>query len=67
LNAIENVLNALEGAYMNSSIYFDFLSSLGGSISLLHVIDDGVRVKMKRSERLKRGEWIEDEDGPRDL
>jgi AbiU2 len=66
LSSIKDVLNALEAAYMNSHIYFDALSSLGGAISLLHVLDDGMRAKAKRSERLSRGEWSK-EDLPRDL
>lgn len=66
VGAIADVLDALEAAYMDSQICFGAVSSLGGAISLLHVLDDGVRAKAKRSERLSRGEWSE-EDLPRDL
>jgi hypothetical protein len=66
LGSIVNVLNALGAHYTNSETYFKLGVGAGGAVSLLYVIDEGVRAQAKRLERLPRGEMDED-DRHRDL
>jgi hypothetical protein len=61
LTSISKVLNAVEAAYMGSSTYFQAGNTLGGALSLLHVLDNGVKAQEKRRERLSRGEWSEED------
>jgi hypothetical protein len=61
LSAIDAVLNAVSGAYMDSETYFERPGHAGGALSLLYVIDDGVRAEAKRRDRLKQGKWSEDD------
>jgi HEPN superfamily AbiU2-like protein len=66
LCAIANVLNEVDGHYMDSSTHFIGGHSIGSAVSLLHVLDDRLRAKAARSERLLRGEFSE-QDYPRSL
>jgi hypothetical protein len=66
LSAIANVLNEVDEHYMDSSTHFIGGHSIGSAVSLLHVLDDGLRAKAARSERLLRGEFSE-QDYPRSL
>ncbi len=66
LSAIAAVLNAVDAHYTDSETRFDVSSSIGGAVSLLYVLDDGVRAQACRRERRLRGELSKD-DYPRDL
>jgi hypothetical protein len=66
LKAIADVLNKVEGQYGGSQTYFQGPPGIGTAVSLLHVLDGGLRSKKARAERLARGEFTE-EDYPRDL
>ena len=66
LAAIAKVLNYLDGHYMDSETYFGGGPGIGNGVSLLHVLDAGLRAERGRAERLERGEFTE-EDFPRDL
>lgn len=61
LKAICDVLNALESHYFQSETRFDLGGRLGGSISLLYVLDDGLRANEARQKRLEEGKPL-DED-----
>jgi hypothetical protein len=66
LAAIAKVLNYLDGHYMDSETYFGGGPGIRNGVSLLHVLDAGLRAERGRAERLERGEFTE-EDFPRDL
>ena len=55
LNAIENVMNAVARYYLSSETPFGFASPLGGALSLLEIIDDGLRFAAERQQRLEKG------------
>jgi hypothetical protein len=61
LRAVADVLNVIDAAYMDSETHFDVANSIGGAMSLLHVLDDGVRTQEQRRERLSRGEWSKED------
>jgi hypothetical protein len=67
LVALVNVLNAVEGHYMNASTYYDLGFSIGGAISLLYVIDDGLRAQEAREKRLLQGKPSDEDLAPRHL
>jgi len=68
LKAISDVLNAASIHYMHAEIGFSApIISLDGAVSLLYVLDDGLRAKKERLERLKTGKFRPDDHGPRDL
>jgi hypothetical protein len=57
ISAIEAVLNALANSYQNSELMFWNGFGASGAVSLLYVIDDGVKAEAERYERLKRGDF----------
>jgi hypothetical protein len=67
LKAIANVLNALDAHYMDSETAYGSSRPLHGAVSLLYVIDDGLRAEEARRIRRKNGEPFRDEYGPRDI
>jgi hypothetical protein len=66
LGALAAVLNYLDGYYRDSEIYFGGGPTTGNALTLLHVLDAGLKAKRARAERLERGEFSED-DYPPDL
>ncbi|MGZ8401654.1 MAG: AbiU2 domain-containing protein [Methyloceanibacter sp.] len=66
LFSIVNVLNALEAHYMSSTTYFKLGVGAGGAVSLIYILDDGIRADVERMERLRRGE-VHEADFARDL
>lgn len=67
LDAIAAVLNAINAHYFESETYFDGLSTNGGALSLLYVLDDGLRARDLRRQRLKEGKPPEGDLVTRDL
>ena len=67
LSAIVEVLNAVSLHYMNSSSFFDIHGYPGDVMSLLCIIDDGLRVEAERRDRLKRREVGLDDYSNRNL
>jgi hypothetical protein len=67
LAAIVAVLNKIEAVYLESTTFFDTPHYGDGALALLYVIDDGVRVKAERREKMKEGRWGEVDFRPRDL
>lgn len=67
LKCIADVLNAVERHYCNSETGYDLGDPLGGAISLLYVIDDGLRAEEARQKRLEEGRPLPDDFPARDL
>lgn len=55
LNAIEKVMNAVSGHYLASETPFGFARPLGGALSLLETIDNGLHFEAGRQKRLENG------------
>ncbi|MFZ0496334.1 MAG: hypothetical protein WBD78_12590 [Methylocella sp.] len=67
LGAIASVRNEVQAHYMDTYTPFEeSIGSLGNAVSLLYVLDDGLRAKARRMERRLRADFSE-EDSPRDL
>ena len=56
LAAIATTLNALEGHYHHSYTAYDYVSPIGGAVSLLYVLGIGGRARNDREKRLEAGE-----------
>ena len=67
LGSLVAVLNAVSNHYLNTASSFDAGDSAGGALSLLYVIDDGVRADTERRARHGRGEIDFDELRIREL
>lgn len=67
LDSIAEVLNAISAHHMDSTTAFGGVGNWNGAVSLLYVIDDGLRVARERQERLKAGEYSVDDYRARDL
>jgi hypothetical protein len=55
LAAIAAVLNAVSVQFTDAEVRFDVAMNVEGAVSLLYVIDDGLRVEAEREEELRRG------------
>jgi hypothetical protein len=68
LVAIAAVLNRVQKHFSDFQTIYDIDSNLhGGAIDLLYLLDDGIKTQGRRSERLERGEYIPEEDDPKDI
>jgi hypothetical protein len=68
LSAIAAVLNEVESAYMDAGTFFEGIpGEPGGALSLLYIIDDGVKVEVERKDRLTQGKWSKQDFALRDL
>jgi hypothetical protein len=67
IQAIVDVLNGVSTHYTESTTVFNIGGLHGGAGSLLYVLDDGIKARKERQERLKRGEIREGDFGPRNL
>lgn len=67
LSSISDVLNALSNHYMDSTTMFEGVGNVGGAVSLLYVIDDGLRAEEERNERRKAGDYRAADYQARDL
>jgi hypothetical protein len=61
LLSLTAVLNALCGHYSDSEIRFDIGGRIDGAVSLLYVLNDGVKVREARQKRLEEGKPTEDD------
>lgn len=61
LKALVNILNAVERHYCDSETVYDLGAPLGGAISLLYVLDDGLRVEDAKQKRLEEGKPVQDD------
>jgi hypothetical protein len=68
LQSLTETLNIVSQRYLNSTSRFDNGSSdMGGALSLLHVLHDGVQTKEARRARLESGNLDLSDMPPRDL
>jgi hypothetical protein len=67
LDSIAAVLNAVSGHYEDSETMFDIGEGSGGAVSLLYIIDDGLKAEADRQDRIRRGEYREEDFRKRDL
>jgi len=68
LHSISSVLNAISSHYFDSTTGFDMgAGSVNGAISLLYVIDDGLKAGKERDERVQSGNYSMDDIQGRDL
>lgn len=64
LQALRDVLNAIEVFYLKQSTGFDLAAVTDGAEELLYVLDDGVKARKAREERLQTGRLLpEDSEG----
>ena len=56
LKAITDTLHAVEDHYTGSETHFEGVHQAGGAVSLLYVIDEGIRAQAERKERRRRGD-----------
>lgn len=54
--ALAKILNAVSSHYLHSTTEFRSVSTHGGSVALLRIIDDGLERRAKRMADLERGE-----------
>jgi hypothetical protein len=67
LQALAETLNALAKHYLDSTTMFEFETGAGGALSLLYVIDDGIRADDERRSRLREGKVRPEDYRPREI
>jgi len=67
LDSIAEVLNAVSQQYTDSETIFDIGEAPEGALSLLYVIDDGLKAGAERKERMRSGKYRKGDFSPRDL
>ena len=68
LSSISDVMNAISRHYMDSTTMYEGLGGSGGNaVSLLYVLDDGLRAKEERRMRRKAGDYRKEDYQARDL
>lgn len=67
LRTLGEILDAVSSRYLGSTTYFDLETDAGGALSLLYVIDDGLKVEEAKRERLRQGRVEPDDYKPRDI
>jgi hypothetical protein len=59
IQALDAVLNGVAQHYLNSETVFDMQGTARGALSLLYVLDDGIKAGKARKVRKKTGETVE--------
>lgn len=67
LTSMADVLNAVSAHYLDSTTWFEGISTLGGAIALLYALDDSVRFHAERRERISNGDFRIEDYPKRDL
>jgi hypothetical protein len=67
LELIVEIMNLVSSHFLDSQTNFKVGVRAGGAVSLLYVIDDGVKADAARLERIKNGKATEDDFRNRDL
>lgn len=67
MEALEAVLNAIAEHYLNSTTSFNVGSSESGALSLLYILDEGIKAERFRKERIKAGKSIPGDWDRRDI
>lgn len=55
IKALDAVLNAISNHYLDSTTFFAPDGAPGGALSLLHILDDGIKAGHARRERMRNG------------
>jgi hypothetical protein len=67
LNLISEVLNTVTGFYTNSTTAFEGIGTSRGALTLLYVVDDGLKAQKVRQEKRKSGSTDPKDFPPRDI
>ena len=67
LQTLGQTLDTISSHYLGSTTYWEFETSAGGALSLLHVVNDGLKVEEVRRERLRQGRVEPDDYKPKDI
>jgi hypothetical protein len=67
LDRVADVLNAVAQKYLECETHFEESYYPGGAPSLLHILDDGLKIHTERMERLWRGEYRPEDFERKDL
>lgn len=67
LEALAKVLNAIASHYFEAETYFESRGLDGGALSLLYVLDDGLKAREAKRRRLEEGKQLADDWVSRDL
>lgn len=67
LQTMDQALDTISSQYLGSTTYFEFDAAADGALSLLHVLDDGLKVEEARRERLRQGRMEPDDYKPKDI
>lgn len=59
LNALANVINAIEGHYFKNFTSFEHIAGNGGAATLLYVLGDGVKARERRQKAIADGKFDE--------
>ncbi len=67
LKAIADVMNTVQAHYLNAETRFDLAARHNGAVTLLYLLDGGLKAKQAAEERLSNGEFSEEDLVPKDL
>jgi len=67
LRTLGEILDTVSLQYLSSSTHFEFETDAGGALSLLYVLDDGVKLEEARRERLRQGRVEPDDYTQKDI
>ena len=67
LEAMAKVMNAIERHYKNSTTLYKAGAQIGGAMTVLYHLAHAKHAQDERQEKLKRGEWSENDFEPIDL
>lgn len=67
LAALEAVLNTVSEHYLEATTSFELGSTAGGALSLLHLLDGGLKEEKARRERIKAGKTTRGDWDPQDI
>jgi len=67
IESLGKVLNAIDAHYYDAETMFGFKNPIGGAISLLYVLDDGLRTAADRDNRIRSGDFQREDMEARDL
>jgi hypothetical protein len=67
LKVIANVMNAVQIRYLGGETRYDLAARHNGSVTLLYLLDEGLRAKGAREQKILKGEFSEEDHATRDL
>lgn len=67
LASLSDALNAVSMHYMESTTCFEIITAGDGAVSLLYVLDDGLRANEVRMQRIKERNYLPEDFQDRDL